>query len=178
MNAQTLADLYRHMEWADAAVWTATLACPAATMDAKLRGTLDHVHHVQRAFLRIWRGEPRHTPYPTFEEASALMTWARSYYGEAHAHLQGLTDEDLAQVLPVPWASMVEAILGRAPAPTTVGETVLQVTLHSLHHRGQATARLREVGGAPPLVDYIAWVWFGRPSAQWPAVSAGDAPQG
>ena len=28
--------------------------------------------------------------------------------------------------------------------------------------------RLREVGGTPPLVDYIAWVWFSRPDAPWP----------
>ena len=169
MNVRTLADLYRHMEWADAAVWTAVLACPGAAADARLRGTLYHLHMVQRAFLRIWRGEPRETPYPTFEETPALMTWARSYYGEAHAHLAKLTDEDLAQVLPVPWASMVETMLGRAPVTTTVGETVLQVALHSLHHRGQVTARLRELGGAPPLVDFIAWVWCGRPATEWPS---------
>jgi len=41
------------------------------------------------------------------------------------------------------------------------------VALHSLYHRGQVNARLREVGGTPPLVDYIAWLWFGRPAAEW-----------
>ena len=70
--------------------------------------------------------------------------------------------------LPVAWASMVERALGRAPETTTAGETVLQVALHSLYHRGQINARLREVGGEPPLVDYIAWVWLGRPAPGWP----------
>ena len=69
-----------------------------------------------------------------------------------------------------------EQRLGRKPSGTTVGETGLQVALHSTYHRGQVTARLREVGGEPPLVDYIAWVWLGRPAAEWPAVASGDAP--
>jgi uncharacterized damage-inducible protein DinB len=53
---------------------------------------------------------------------------------------------------------------------TTVAETMLQVTFHSAYHRGQVSARLREVGVEPPLVDYIAWIWFGRPDAPWPAL--------
>ncbi len=32
-------------------------------------------------------------------------------------------------------------------------------------------ARLRDVGGEPPLVDYIAWIWFGRPAPAWSSVS-------
>jgi uncharacterized damage-inducible protein DinB len=49
----------------------------------------------------------------------------------------------------------------------TVGETAFQVVSHSTHHRAQANTRLRAVGGDPPLVDYIAWIWFGRPAAPW-----------
>jgi uncharacterized damage-inducible protein DinB len=48
---------------------------------------------------------------------------------------------------------------------------MFQVTSHSTHHRGQVNARLRALGGEPPLVDYIAWVWFGKPAADW-AVAA------
>ena len=64
MNLSTLIDLYRHMEWADAAVWTSVLASQNAQKDAKLQGLLYHLHLVQRAFLRTWRSEPRETPYP------------------------------------------------------------------------------------------------------------------
>ena len=35
---------------------------------------------------------------------------------------------------------------------------------HSTYHRGQVNARLREIGAEPPLVDYIAWLWFDRPA--------------
>ena len=168
MNMNALTDLYRHMEWADAAVWASVLAREGGRADAKLRDYLYHLHVVQRAFLRAWRGEPRETPYPTFEDAPSLMLWGRAYYGEASAHLAALGDERLSGPMPVPWASMVERSLGRAPETTTFGETALQVVLHTLYHRGQINARLREVGGQPPLVDYIAWVWQGRPAPVWP----------
>jgi uncharacterized damage-inducible protein DinB len=46
---------------------------------------------------------------------------------------------------------------------------MLQVALHSVHHRAQVSMRLRELAAAPPQVDYIDWLWRGRPAAEWPA---------
>jgi len=171
MNIRALSDLYRHMEWADAAVWAAVLASEGGRVDGKLMEYLHHLHVVQRAFLRAWRGEPSETPYPTFDDAPSLMRWSQTYYGEAFAHLGTLSDEKMSEPMPVPWASMVERALGHAPGMTNVGETLLQVALHTLYHRGQINARLREVGGEPPPVDYIAWVWLGRPKPGWPSGS-------
>ncbi|MGH9902557.1 MAG: DinB family protein, partial [Pyrinomonadaceae bacterium] len=68
--------------------------------------------------------------------------------------------------------------IGRAPATTTAGETALQVVLHGTYHRGQVNARLKEVGGVPPLVDYIAWLWLGRPAAEWPPADPATRPAG
>jgi uncharacterized damage-inducible protein DinB len=177
VNADTLIDLYRHMEWADAAVWTALLASEKAEADQKLRNYFYHLHLVQRAFLRVWRGEPREAPYPTFVDARSLMSWGRSYYGEAFAHLANVGDDILSRPMSLPWATMVEQRLGRAPEATTIGETALQVPFHTTYHRGQIAARLREVGGEPPLVDYIAWLWLGRPAPDWPSVTVYDAPK-
>jgi uncharacterized damage-inducible protein DinB len=39
--------------------------------------------------------------------------------------------------------------------------------MHSGYHRGQVARRLREHGAEPPLGDFIAWVWMGRPEADW-----------
>lgn len=169
MNKDSLIDLYRHMEWADATVWTAVLAYDSGQTDEKLREYLYHLHFVQVAFLRAWRGEPRDTPFPTFDDIRSLMLWSRSYYPEAFAHLETLSDEKLSEPMPMPWADMVEERLGRPPDVTTAGETLLQVYLHTMYHRGQINARFRQVGGAPPLVDYIAWIWIGRPSPAWPS---------
>lgn len=171
MNVETLTDLYRHMEWADAAVWAAALTSEGVRTDEKLRGQLYHLHVVQRAFLRAWRGEPRETPYPTFDDAEPLMLWGRGFYGEALTHFAALSNKEVSEPRPVPWADVVAERLGRRPELTTLGETALQVALHSTYHRGQINARLREVGGEPPLVDYIAWVWLGRPAPGWPPAS-------
>jgi uncharacterized damage-inducible protein DinB len=46
------------------------------------------------------------------------------------------------------------------------------VPMHSQYHRGQVNARLKEVGGVPPNVDYILWVWVGRPVGLWPSGAA------
>ncbi|MBZ5553095.1 MAG: hypothetical protein LAO21_10270 [Acidobacteriia bacterium] len=177
VNLSTLIDLYQHMEWADAAVWTSVFKSGGGPADTKLKEYFYHLHMVQRAFLRTWRGEPRETPYPTFDEVQSLMFWGQGYYSEAFAHLGTLSDDKISEPMPVPWATMVERVLGRPAETTTIAETMLQVALHSLYHRGQINARLRQIGGEPPLVDYIAWVWLGRPAANWPDVPAAEAPQ-
>lgn len=171
MTTSDLTDLFRHMEWADAAVWTAVLASEVGREDAKVRGYLHHLHVVQRAFLRTWRGEPRDAPYPDFDSTAPMLAWVRDYFPEAAAQVETWTDEQVAEPMPVPWASMVERRIGRPPAMSSLADTALQVAMHSQYHRGQVNARLREVGGEPPLVDFIAWVWLGRPKAEWPVVS-------
>jgi uncharacterized damage-inducible protein DinB len=67
----------------------------------------------------------------------------------------------------LPWGDLVERELGRKPESVSIAETMLQVTLHSQYHRGQINARLRAVGGEPLRVDYLVWVWLGRPNADW-----------
>lgn len=166
MNLIELRDLYRHMEWADAAVWRAVCASETALSDQKLRDYFQHLHLVQRAFLRSWRNEPLNAP-PTFNDALSIRDWGRDYYPQIFAHLDGLSDEEISREMKLPWAELVTKQLGRAPAPITIAETMLQVPLHSLYHRGQVNARLRELGGEPPTVDFIVWVWLEKPAANW-----------
>jgi uncharacterized damage-inducible protein DinB len=80
--------------------------------------------------------------------------------------------QDLSRPLVVPWARMVESRLGRKAEEPSLGETLLQVVMHSTYHRGQVNTRLRELGGEPPLTDYIVWVWLGKPQPDWPEPAA------
>ncbi len=168
MNINSLQDIYRHMEWADAKVWAAVLCCEQALQDTKIREVLNHLHVAQRHYLRIWRGEPVEAPYPKFESTPELCEWAQTYYDEVNAFLASLTDAQIDAPIGEVWNQRMEKLLGKPCAPTTLGDTILQVPLHNQHHRGQLAARLRELGGTPPLIDYIAWVMFGRPGAEWP----------
>ena len=67
----------------------------------------------------------------------------------------------------MPWVKQYEARLGKTFAEPSIAETMFQVVNHTTHHRAQINARLRVLGAEPPIVDYIAWVWFGRPAAEW-----------
>lgn len=160
-------DLYRHMEWADAAVWSAVLAAEAASADEGLRERLHHLHLVQRVFLSIWRGEAIDGHAGEGLDARDLREWASSYYPEARAYLASAGDSELAATVTLPWTEAAAERLGFEPAPTTLLETLVQVYAHTAHHRGQICTRLRELGGEPPLIDFVAWVWHGRPDAEW-----------
>jgi uncharacterized damage-inducible protein DinB len=56
---------------------------------------------------------------------------------------------------------------GKKVMPATLEETMLQVASHSTYHRGQINTRFRELGGEPAMVDFITWVWLGKPKSQW-----------
>lgn len=169
-NIETIRDLFAHMHWADATVWRSVLSCPPSIEDSKLQEYLYHLHLVQRAFLRVWRGDSLDDPFPKFSSAQSLHEWSETYYAELEAHLSASSNQDFQEPirLPLPWTALIEERLGSPPAVTTKGETAMQVALHSTYHRGQVNARFRELGGEPPLVDYITWLWRGRPSPPLP----------
>ncbi len=165
-----LRDLVRHMEWADATVWRVVGTLDKGSLDPWLRSRLYHVHLVQRAFLQVWKSEAvpsaRAEDFATLED---VRIWARPYYSEAFAFLDTLERNPgrLGEPMAMPWVKALEAKLGRGLETPTLAETAFQVTSHSTYHRGQINRRLRELEVEPALVDYIAWLWFGRPKADW-----------
>jgi len=160
--------MFGHMRWADAEVWRAVAAHRPAFEDGRVKELLQHIHIVQRAFLMLWRGEDITSNMPQFDDPGTLLEWAKTCYDDAVGHLEAVGEAGLSGPVTLPWSSMIEERLGMKPEGTTLGETALQVAMHSQYHRGQVNARLRELGGEPPLVDYIAWLWQGRPEAEWP----------
>ncbi len=163
-------ELARHMEWADALVWAAVLDSESARSDDRLRLLLYHVHVVQRVFVHLWREEPPHFPDPVeFPDHHAIARWGRDGHQQVQAFLTTATPDVLARRVQVPWAKEIEQAHGRQVVHPTIAQTATQLALHSAHHRGQINTRLREAGAAPPLIDFIAWVWWGQPEAAWPA---------
>ncbi len=171
-----LLELTAHMEWADALVWSTTLQSGPARADERLRGWLHHIHTVQRAFTAIWQGgTPNLVSVGSFADLPALATWGRGADVGVRTFLADADAELLSKAIELPWAGRaIER--HEAVAHPTLAETARQVAMHSAHHRGQVNARLRELGAEPPLVDYIAWIWRGRPDPMWPRnVAAPDA---
>jgi uncharacterized damage-inducible protein DinB len=169
-STSVLSDLLRHMQWADASVWRAVLAHEEARTDPRLRDLLTHLHLVQRLFLLVWQGdaiEPELKAFKEFGELAELRGRAITYYPDVTRFVERLEPSSLTRGVVMPFVAEYERQMGRSFGVPTLAETMFQVTSHSTYHRGQVNARLREVGGQPPLVDYIAWIWFGRPDAEW-----------
>lgn len=159
-----------HLEWADAEILGVALAVPAASHDERIRTLLIHIHEVQWAYLQLWRDEPVVIPErESFAGLESVSAWARDYHTRRRHFVSGLVTADLDRHIVFPWAKQLSARFGKV-YPTSLRQSMLQVTLHSAYHRGQVATRLREVGAEPPLVDFVAWVWRGQPSANWPAV--------
>ncbi|MSR05890.1 MAG: damage-inducible protein DinB [Gemmatimonadetes bacterium] len=165
---ETIRDLYIHMEWADARIWASVLGRKNQPTDPRLHDLRFHFHFTQRAFLQVWTGQKvdRYDPkrFPTLPE---LCPWARSFHADAGSFLGTLDGSDLDRRVSPPWVRLFEGQLARTAAPTTLGETMLQVAYHTHYHRAQVNTRLREMGAEPPLVDYIAWLWLERPAPEW-----------
>jgi len=162
-------DLFSHMAWADALIFRAACACPPAEHDPVIREKVHHIHLVQRAFLHLWTRTPFVLSRASeFSDLAALEKWAREYHAELHSFVEAIGDRALDEIVPIPWAEEILKQMGvDSPAPVTLGTTMLQVAMHSGYHRGQVNLRLRELGSTPPLTDFIAWHWMGRPAPAW-----------
>ena len=62
----------------------------------------------------------------------------------------------LSQTVRIPW-------FPDPPCIITVAEALVQVAMHSQHHRGQCMTRLKDFGGQPQNVDWIIWLWKQKP---------------
>jgi uncharacterized damage-inducible protein DinB len=165
-----LREAFRHMEWADATVWAAVPRGGAP--DERLRHLLVHIHTVQRVFHVAWNGGTKSDAIrmpDSFATLDDVREWARPGYQDLNAFLSSVDHSRLNAPFEMPWAKQLEATLGRPPGVSTLADTCFQVASHSTYHRGQVNARLRELAVEPPLVDYIAWIWFERPDPVWTA---------
>ncbi len=172
MEIREYQNLLLHMEWADALVWSALLRVPALARDKGMRERLYHFHYTQRAYLQLLQGiTPEKVEFDRFPDLQSIGGWVRQFYRELSGYRNALDEAKLRQNVTFPWAGLLVERLGGA-GPATAGESILQMALHTAHHRGQVVSRLREAGGEPPLVDFIAWVWMMRPAPQWGSLDA------
>ena len=65
----------------------------------------------------------------------------------------------LEELIEIPWFT--------PPVTVSRRHALTHAAMHSHYHRGQNATRLRELGGAPPMTDFIIWLRNGQPSAPW-----------
>ena len=66
----------------------------------------------------------------------------------------------MARTVRIPW-------FPDPPCVITVAEALVQVAMHTQHHRGQCMTRLKDFGGEPKNVDWIIWLWKQKPEGRW-----------
>lgn len=155
-----LRHLLGHAAWADAEFFAAWAESPARENE-ELRRRAAHIADVQRAFTAmIGGGQPRwpDPDPPTYDE---LKDGARL----AHAGLVALLDSLDDSRLTVPAAHL--PWFGEPAFHVSPCDGLVQVAMHTQHHRGQQMTRLKDAGGIPRNVDYVIWLWKGRPAAMW-----------
>lgn len=157
-----LDELYAHQEWADAEHWRAFEGYAPAVADKAIRERLHHIHLVQHAFL--WVIGPRTSPIAfrkleDFPSMAALKTYARAFHIEVAEMMKTLDPAQMEEMADVPWF--------KTPLSVSRRHALTQATMHSHYHRGQNATRLRELGGVPPLTDFIIWLRDGQPAARW-----------
>ncbi len=166
-----LKDMLNHMNWADAKMWDTVLSNPAIHKHKKLWNVLYHLHSTQHAFYQLWLDLPLDLPQMSdFKNINDLAGWAAKYYELSSSFLSSLKEKELNRVIIIPWSNRPEKPAGKQPSDTTLAETVIQVAMHSSYHRGQVNSLLRTLNVDPPLVDFIIWLWLGKPLSKWPAV--------
>ncbi|WLT33090.1 DinB family protein [Geothrix sp. PMB-07] len=154
-----LKDLLAHQAWADAKFFSAWQRS-GLLQDEELRIRADHQVTVLEAFLHLLKGGEvalPERPIAGFHELQARCGAAHQVYLALGHSLDSTT---LERTLRVPW-------FPEPPCVLSVADLLLQVCMHSQHHRGQNMARLRALGGQVINVDYIIWLWKQKPEARW-----------
>ena len=125
------------------------------------RKRVGHIIGVQQGFLSVLHGEPPGGPPggppSSFEE---LKTRAESCHAGLRDFTAALEPEALARTVRIPW-------FPEPPCVLTVAEALVQVAMHTQHHRGQCMTRLKDFGGEPKNVDWIIWLWKQKPAGRW-----------
>jgi uncharacterized damage-inducible protein DinB len=170
MTRQAFAERLQQMEWADALTWRSARNIPGAQTDARLRYLFHHIHVVHHVYLQAWRGDPfAPTELSSYPDLASIEEWARAFHSAARAFAATVDEASFDQPVDFPWAAMITEQFGADAVPATFEESAFQVFTHTIYHRGQIALRVRELGGVPPTVDYLVWVWSGKPAPQWAA---------
>ncbi len=155
-----LRDLLAHAEWANAVFFHTWGKSPARDHE-EMRRRVDHIIGVQQGFLSILRGEspggPPGGPPSSFDD---LNKRAPACHAGLRDFAAGLDDAGLSRTVRIVW-------FPDPPCVITVAEALVQVAMHTQHHRGQCMTRLKDFGGEPKNVDWIIWLWKQKPAARW-----------
>lgn len=123
--------------------------------DKQVRPPLRLFSHILRA-EQVWLGRMQGT------EAAALPIWETDTLEVCRERVETTTemfDGMLSSLTPADLSERVSYTNSQGtPYHTAVADILSHVFNHSTHHRGQISLLVREAGGVPAPLDYIAYV--------------------
>jgi uncharacterized damage-inducible protein DinB len=149
---ETLQRLMAHMQWADQQVLTRFRDAHAEAEVTNLTEAVRLYAHVLGA-ERVWylrlQKEDWHVQkvWPTMP-LDMCEKMAKENAELFKSYVDKLAEGDLDTLIPYT-SSKGDSF------NTKVGDILLHVALHGVHHRGQIAVTLRRVGIEPPVLDYI-----------------------
>ncbi|MCC7290994.1 MAG: DinB family protein [Phycisphaerales bacterium] len=159
VHLPTLQEWLRYSDWANERLLGSAEGLPSEQLDRRfdmglgsLRRTLLHILAAESVWLQRWQGLAE-TKWPDESEKPAIPAIRRRFeacYAQRRTFLSALATGELARVVPYRDS---KGTLYKA----SLGDMLLQVCVHSHHHRAQAINMLRRLGAAPikPGLDYI-----------------------
>jgi uncharacterized damage-inducible protein DinB len=154
-------NLLIYQEWADAVflrIWEKT---PSALEDSEMLERWQHVVAVQKAFYDLLKSNDSKLPQADLAAPySELKEQSKTNHIQLKTLVSDLSDTKLDQKIEIGW-------LPEHPVVLTQMEALMQILLHTQHHRAQNMTRLKTLGGRRIVIDWITWIWKGKPEAQW-----------
>lgn len=160
IQLETMRVLYRYNDWANEQLLLVAGQVSDGRLDqpfdmglGSLRATLMHIIIAEDTFLRRSQGEVEAKWGDESERAIVAQMNERlaDTRRRREAFFATLKDSEL------PSKRVYRDSFGSLYA-TTLGDLIVQVCMHSMHHRAQVVNMLRRVGGRAPELDYIYWM--------------------
>ena len=159
-DVETIRTYFRYCDWARDRVHALAGPLSAAQLDREfeigigtLRKTLLHIRDAEQWWLENWisvrPAEFKQLPETT--PVAELKALFRETANQRDAHIDPLANDDLKRVVSADVRPGVTLSF-------RLGETMLQLCGHGVHHRAQALNMLRHSGVAVPELDYEEWI--------------------
>ncbi len=160
VDLDTIRTLLQYSDWANDRILQCSRSLSKAQLDQRfdigrgsLRKTLLHIYAGELVWLQRWKGLTE-THWIDEEETAAVATIQERFqaaWADRSKFLDSLTNSDLprVQIYRDSKGSLFRAALG---------DMMLQMCIHSTHHRAQAVNILRRLGTESPELDYMMWV--------------------
>ena len=147
--------MWEHLFWADAALLDAVTSAAGSPPEAARE--FAHIIGAEEVWLARLEDRPARLPvWPSITGAD-LGPMVREVHGHWEDYLAGLQEADVE-------ASVAYSNSAGVRFENSVGDILRHVALHGQYHRGKVNLLLRQAGGTPVPVDYIAYV-RGAPAA-------------